>query len=118
MGLFRGIFGGRPGTAVDGVNAQELYDLLQSDQDVLLVDVRSPFEYEHDGHINGSRLLPLQMLMQRAEELPQEKEIIFVCRSGNRSMVACEQMTQLGFSNVKNFDGGMIAWQRAGLPVK
>ncbi|MFN2134891.1 MAG: rhodanese-like domain-containing protein [Candidatus Promineifilaceae bacterium] len=118
MGLFRSIFGGQAGPPVEGVNAQELNDLLQSDQEFLLVDVRSPMEYEHDGHITGARLMPLQMLLQRAAELPQDKEIVFVCRSGNRSMVACEQMKRLGFSNVKNFDGGMIAWNMAGLPLE
>ena len=117
MGLFQSMFGSRSGPGIPGVNASELNDLLDSKEEILLVDVRSPSEYTHDGHIEGVRLLPLQNLLQQAGELPQDQEIIFVCRSGNRSMVACQQMARLGYSNVKNIEGGMIAWQRAGLPI-
>ena len=92
--------------------------MLDNGEEVLLVDVRSPYEYEHDGHISGSRLLPLPMLLQRVEELPKNQEIVFVCRSGNRSLVACEQLSRMGFSKVKNFEGGMIAWQMSGFPVQ
>ncbi|MEJ2753515.1 MAG: rhodanese-like domain-containing protein [Chloroflexota bacterium] len=117
MGLFQSFFG-RSSGSIAGVNAVELNDLLQdSEKDILLVDVRSPSEYVHDGHIEGAQLLPLQQLMQGAAELPREQEIVIVCRSGNRSMVACQQLVQMGFANVKNFNGGMIAWQMAGLPV-
>lgn len=115
--MFQSLFGFRGSSTVPGLNAQELAALLESGEELLLVDVRSPYEYEHDGHINGSRLLPLQALMQRVDELPKSQQIVFVCRSGNRSQVAAEQLVRLGYTNVKNFNGGMIAWQMAGLPV-
>jgi rhodanese-related sulfurtransferase len=118
MGMLQGLFGSRSRTAVLGVNAQELKQIMDGDQEVLLVDVRSPYEYEHDGHISGSRLLPLPALLQRVDELPKNQEIIFVCRSGNRSLVACEQLLRMGFSQVKNFEGGMIAWQMSGFPMQ
>jgi rhodanese-related sulfurtransferase len=118
MGIFQSLFGSRGGQPVAGLNAAELNDLLQDDgEDILLVDVRSQSEFIHDGHIDGAQLIPLQQLLQQASELPRDQEIVFVCRSGNRSMVACQQMMQLGFDNVKNFSGGMIAWQMAGYPV-
>jgi rhodanese-related sulfurtransferase len=117
MGFFQSFFGPRGGSPVEGLNAGELNDLLQSETELLLLDVRSPMEYTHDGHIEGAKLIPLQDLFQRPSELPQDKEIVVVCRSGNRSMVACQQLSQLGYS-VKNFNGGMIAWQMAGLPVE
>ena len=116
--MFQSLFGSRGGAPIPGVNAAELSEILESGEEVVLVDVRSQSEYVHDGHIDGARLLPLQTLLQQQEELPQDQEIIFVCRSGNRSMVACQQMVRMGYSNVKNFSGGMIAWQRAGLPVE
>ena len=117
MGLFQSMFGSRSGPGIPGVNAAELNGLMEGEEEILLVDVRSPGEYTHDCHIEGTRLLPLQNLLQQADELPEDQEIIFVCRSGNRSMVACQQMARLGYSNVKNFEGGMIAWKMAGLPV-
>lgn len=117
MGLFQSFFSPRGGSQIPGVNAAELNELLQSGDDFLMVDVRSPAEYAHDGHIEGAQLIPLQELFHHPDELSKDKEIVFVCRSGNRSMVACQQMAQLGYK-VKNFNGGMIAWQMAGMPVK
>ena len=112
MGLFQSFFGPRGGAQIAGVNAIELNELLENGEDFLLVDVRSPAEYAHDGHIEGAKLIPLQELFYNPNELPKDKEIIFVCRSGNRSMVACQQMAQQGYS-VKNFNGGMIAWHQS-----
>jgi len=115
--MFRSLFGSRTSSRVPDVDAYELQEMLNEDKDLLIVDVRSPHEYQYDGHIAGSRLLPLQALTQRAQELPLDQPIVFVCRSGNRSYVACEQLNRLGHNNVKNFRGGMIAWKRAGLPT-
>ncbi len=117
MGLFQSLFGPRGGSSIPGVNAVELNERLERGDEVLLVDVRSRQEYVHDGHIEGAQLMPLQTLIQHVDELPQDQEIVVVCRSGNRSMVACQQLMGLGFADVKNFNGGMIAWQMAGLPV-
>lgn len=116
--MLQSLFGYRPASNIPQVDAQELLQQINNVDNLLLVDVRSPQEYQYDGHIEGARLLPLQVLMQRAEELPHDQPIIFICRSGNRSMVACEQLDRLGYTNIKNFDGGMIAWKRAGLPTR
>jgi rhodanese-related sulfurtransferase len=51
------------------------------------------------------------------QELPREREIVCVCRSGNRSSSAARQLSAAGFK-AANLRGGMIAWRRAGLPVK
>lgn len=116
--MLQSLFGSRSGSRIPEVDANELQGLINNEENLLLVDVRSPHEYEHDGHIVGSRLLPLPALMQRMKELPEDHPIVFICRSGSRSHVACQQMSQLGHTNVKNFRGGMIAWKRAGLPTR
>lgn len=82
----------------------------------LLLDVRQPEEYRA-GHIQGSKLIPLGELQQRLNELPRDREIICVCRSGNRSGSATRLLTSAGFQAV-NMRGGMIRWSQAGLPVK
>jgi rhodanese-related sulfurtransferase len=105
-------------TKVQTTTPQELYQRLQKQESVVLVDVRSPDEYRQDGHIRGSRLLPLPVLLQRSNELPKDTPIICICRSGNRSHVACEQLAGRGFTNVTNLVGGMIGWSRSGLPVE
>ena len=115
--MLQSFFGTRTMSRILHVDAFELYELLNEDGNLLIVDVRSPQEYQHDGRIAGSRLLPLSVLMQRVGELPKDQPVVIVCRSGKRSLVACEQLNRLGFDNVKNFSGGMIAWKRAGLPA-
>ena len=108
----------QPQIKVKEIRANELFQNIQNGDAPLLVDVRSPEEYKLDGHIENSRLLPLQMLFQRINELPKDKPIVCVCRSGSRSQVACEQLASQGFSDVTNLVGGMIDWHRNGLPSK
>jgi len=103
-------------TNIQNMTPAQLYEQLQSDEKPFILDVRFPEEYANDGHIAGSRLLPLPHLRQRVQELPKEKPIVCVCRSGNRSMVACEQLAQLGFKDLYNLGGGMISWRSLGLP--
>ena len=125
--MLQSIFGNRwpvPGfqpqtrTVIKQISTGELRNQLQNDKTPILIDVRSPEEYEWDGHIEGSRLLPLPTLSQRINELPQEQPIVCVCRSGNRSQVACEQLAAAGFKDVANLTGGMIDWKRHGFPSK
>ena len=106
----------RTRTQVKTMTATELAQRLNEDNPPLVVDVRMPEEYAQDGHIAGSRLLPLPVLLQRSSELPKDREMVFVCRSGSRSGIACEQLANLGFENTVNMVGGMIGWKQAGLP--
>lgn len=104
---------GTPAARISPVEAQA--KLTQKAKPYLL-DVRQPEEYR-SGHINGAKLIPLGELSWHINELPKDREIICVCRSGNRSMSATRQLSAAGF-NVANLNGGMIAWARAGLPIK
>ncbi len=103
---------------VKQINAAQLHQKLQNGDTPVLVDVRSPGEYNSDSHIAGSRLIPLPALLQRVDELPKDQPIVCVCRSGSRSQVAAEQLSQMGFADVTNLSGGMIGWHRNGLPSK
>ncbi|MED4783700.1 rhodanese-like domain-containing protein [Brevibacillus choshinensis] len=91
------------------LTTQEVEKKLSSDSSLQLIDVRNPDEYE-DGHIPGSKLIPLPELPARIHEIDQNREVIFICRSGNRSGKACEYLNQLGYSNLNNMVGGMLAW--------
>jgi len=103
-------------TSVKNISVHDLSKMIANDDNIELLDVRSPMEYEYDGHIAGSRLIPLQTLSQRLQELPQDKTIVCICRSGNRSYTACEMLSAQGFTNVINLSGGMIDWKRNRLP--
>jgi rhodanese-related sulfurtransferase len=63
-------------------------------------------------------LVPLAEFVARLGDLPRDRQLLLVCRSGGRSLRATMYLMQQGFSNVANIDGGMIAWKNAGLPVR
>jgi phage shock protein E len=112
MNLFSQFFNaGAP--QIDAVQAQIK---LNKRPKPLLLDVRQPEEYKN-GHIPGAKLIPLGELGKRIKELPGNREIICVCRSGNRSSTATQQLIAAGF-RARNLKGGMISWSRHGLPVK
>jgi rhodanese-related sulfurtransferase len=98
------------------LNAVELNDKLKDSKRPLVIDVRQPEEFR-EGHITGSKLIPLNELNKRMKELPKEKEIVCVCASGSRSHSATKMLIGAGY-NAINMKGGMLTWQRAGLPMK
>ncbi|GIP40832.1 rhodanese-like domain-containing protein [Paenibacillus sp. J31TS4] len=90
------------------ISPDELAERLASGEALFIVDVREPQEWAA-GHLSGSLHIPLGQLPQRAGELDREREIILVCRSGNRSGLACELLGEQGFRTV-NMTGGLLAW--------
>jgi rhodanese-related sulfurtransferase len=103
-------------TAVKQINAAELKQKLDANEPIVMIDVRTPGEYEYDGRIAGSRLIPLSMLTARVNEIPKDKTVVCVCRTGSRSYTACEILANQGFADVINLSGGIFGWRRAGLP--
>ena len=82
----------------------------------LLVDVREPDEWQAE-HAIGAQHLPLGSLPRHIEALPRDRDLLLICRSGNRSGRAVALLSQHGFGRAFNVTGGMQAWARAGLPV-
>lgn len=80
-----------------------------------LVDVREDDEWRA-GRIEGAQHIPLRELARRAAEIPADRPIVAVCRSGARSASAVRGLAQLGRA-AENLDGGVTAWARAGLPL-
>lgn len=97
-------------TANEKITPEAAKQIIDSGAEHILLDVRTPEEYS-DGHISGSRLIPLAELSARAEaELPDKDSLILVhCRSGARSAQAAQILEDLGYNNVKDF-GGIIDW--------
>jgi rhodanese-related sulfurtransferase len=83
---------------------------------VFFLDVRNPDEW-YPAHIDGSTLIPLPELEKRIKELPQDKEIVVVCRSGGRSSAGRDILKKAGLSQVSSMAGGMNAWNAAGYPT-
>ena len=95
----------------------ELQARLVRGERVQLADVREYPEFAA-GRIAGSRLLPLGELERSASALDRVQPVVCVCRSGKRSAPAAEKLTALGFTDVRQLGGGLLAWEQAGLPLE
>lgn len=86
--------------------------------DALVLDVREDKEFAA-GHIPKAKHIPLGQLAGRLNELDKfkNKPVLVTCRSGQRSARACGMLKKAGFETVYNQAGGIIAWERANLPV-
>jgi len=95
------------------ITVQELKEKLDRSDDFLFIDVRESHEYEEFNL--GGQLKPLYDFV--ADFSPyedyKEKEIVVYCRSGARSGMAKQYMTDAGFKNVRNLLGGVLAWHEA-----
>ncbi len=95
------------------ITVDDLAAAIRGGADPLIVDVRLPAEYRAQ-HLEPSRLLPLDELARRRGELPRDREIVLVCRTGSRARLAA---TELGGFRTRVLDGGLVAWREAGHPV-
>ena len=97
----------------DTLKATRLYN-----DDALILDVREDKEFA-SGHIPKAKHIPMGQLASRIQELDKfkGKPILVTCRSGQRSARACGMLKKAGFETVFNQAGGIIAWERANLPV-
>jgi rhodanese-related sulfurtransferase len=85
------------------------------DASAVAVDVREPEEWAA-GHVEGSLWIPLGELQARAGELPRDRPLVIVCRSGSRSAYAADALVAAGW-DASNLAGGLHAWAAAGLPL-
>ena len=97
---------------IQEISVDELRERKNAGEELFIVDVREPAEY---AEVNmGALLLPLGFVMSGQIEPIEDwkdKEVIVHCRSGVRSANACAILQQMGFQNVKNLRGGILAWQ-------
>lgn len=94
------------------ITPEEVKQRLDAGEKLNLIDVREPHE---NAEFNiGGKLVPIgkiqSMQIEEIEDLKNE-EVIFYCRSGNRSGISAAILDQLGFTNTKNLVGGMLVWQ-------
>ena len=97
-----------PVTSVPDITPRELKARLDRGDDLFILDVREPHEYQIC-NIRG-RLIPLGELSRRAAELDSSREIVAHCRSGKRSAEAVEFLRKAGFRKLWNLKGGILAW--------
>lgn len=83
------------------------------DQGAFILDVRQPEEWQ-EFHIPDSTLIPLGELPNRLNEVPQDREVVVVCRSGNRSQDGRDILLNAGYSSVASMNGGLNQWRAGG----
>jgi rhodanese-related sulfurtransferase len=104
--------------AYQDLNAKQFYEMIQKEKDVIILDVRTPQEYQ-EGHISNAINIPVQILGQQLDKLNKfkDKKILVYCRSGHRSAIASQILDRAGFKNVYNLKGGLFEWKASGLPL-
>jgi rhodanese-related sulfurtransferase len=98
---------------MDIISIEELHHRMNAGEQINLIDVREP--YEHEEFNIGGLLHPLGRIMSAdvdAIEGLKDNEVIVYCRSGNRSGQAALMLEAMGFRDVKNLQGGMLAWRQ------
>lgn len=97
------------------MSPQTLRGRMAEEAQLQLVDVRSPAEFS-EGHLKGAKNIPLDELQGRVGELSKDKAVALYCRSGARSGRALSLLLSQGFK-AQHLEGGILAWQREGLPL-
>lgn len=105
---------GEPYYRVTLDEAKEMYD----QDDTVVVDVRRPDEYAQV-HVKGAIHIPVDDLLGRIEELPEDKKLLFICAAGVRSGLGAEMAAAMGLDSERlfNIEDGTPAWVDKGLPV-
>jgi rhodanese-related sulfurtransferase len=85
------------------------------DAGALLLDVRNSDEWRA-GHAEGAAWIPMGELAERQEELPTDREIVVICKTGGRSAQVAKALLAAGYG-AANVAGGSEAWQAAGMPI-
>ncbi len=104
---------------INFMEVQELNELMSSKSDFILVDCREQDEWD-TGHIEGAKFIPLSNFSQLYEKdlSDKSKKVILQCRSGKRSLTACQFLLEQGFESLYNLEGGIMAWAESGYPIK
>ena len=103
--------------ALEMVSPKDSLSLMQKNQQIKLLDVRSALEFSQ-AHIKDSINIPIDMLVAKINDLNKSgQSYIVFCRTGNRSPMAADMLMQSGIHGVKVMQGGMMRWQKEGLSV-
>lgn len=98
------------------MSVEEARALIGSAKDYSIVDVREPVEFSL-GHLPGAKSIPLGQIESRLAEIPRDRPIVLLCKSGGRAARAQEKLTSAGFADACVVTGGTDAWIAAGFPI-
>lgn len=90
------------------ITVKDLKQKIDNKEDFQLIDVRETFEYEMSNL--GGENIPLGGILIETDQISKDKPVIVHCRSGKRSAIAIMQLERLGYTNLYNLQGGILAW--------
>lgn len=108
---------GLPVEAVPQITVNDLAQWLEEGRDLVVIDVREPFEWR-EGHIEGALHLPMLEAVERRSEVPPDRPKAVLCAGGLRSSTVISALKRQGIQGWYNVGGGMTAWLKAGYPVE
>jgi rhodanese-related sulfurtransferase len=96
---------------VKNVSSKEAYELIKSNKELVVIDVRTVQEYK-SGHISGAKSIPVNEISSRTGELNsyKEKPVLVHCASGGRSGAAVRILVKAGFKNIYHMNHGLTSW--------
>jgi len=98
------------------ISPSTAWEMLSSDKDILFIDVRTPQEIAEIA-VEGAQPVPMATILQGHAVLPKDKPIILICAVGGRSYWVGRFLSSRGYSEVYNLSGGIVDWEKEGLPV-
>lgn len=100
------------------LSSAQFQDYIALHPAVLLIDVRTPEEFT-GGHLPNAVNIPVtdSSFEEKMSQFPKDKPVLVYCRSGHRSVMACNKLLSLGFMEVKNLAQGIIDWQASGKQI-
>lgn len=105
---------------INSMNVSELKTKIDKKENHILIDCREQGEWD-EGHIASAIFIPLSEFTNKWNEFltdaDKEKTIVLQCRSGRRSLSACQILLSEGFENLYNLEGGIMAWEQQGYEV-
>ena len=103
--------------AMQNINAVDMQKITKQTPDVYLLDVRTLGEYQQK-RIKGARLIPIDQVQNRINEIPKNRPIIVYCETGVRSALVGRYLDQNGYQSVYNLGQGIMGWQVRGYPIE
>jgi rhodanese-related sulfurtransferase len=101
---------------IKSMNVEELKAKLDNGEEIVVIDCREQMEW-NEGHIGAAKLLPLSEFQERFSELSPDANLVLQCRSGKRSLTACQILLENDYENLTNLEGGILAWIEKGYEI-
>ena len=102
---------------MQNITAPDMQKIMKQSPDFYLLDVRTLGEYTQK-RIKGARLIPIDQLQRRINEVPKNRPVIVYCEVGERSALVGRYLDQIGYKSVYNLSQGIMGWQVRGYPIE